>query len=154
VNRRAAGSDRQFRTRSSKVFACQVMRNVVQGPPGCYECVRIISSQELTMNWRSNQRYDIVDDTSLLQRILFLRPYVPILGTKPSGRAQSPKFASTRCVRINWRRETRRREEGLVVVLIDIDADLQLMVKSIAFSLHPPKHRCCSSSTLDQQFVA
>ncbi len=47
VNRRAAGSNRQFRTRSSKVFACQVMRNIVQGPPGCYECVAIISSQEL-----------------------------------------------------------------------------------------------------------
>ena len=43
------GSDRQFRTRSSKVFACQGMRNVVQGPPGCYECVAIISSQELTV---------------------------------------------------------------------------------------------------------
>ena len=70
VNRRAAGSDHQFRTRSSKVFACQGMRNVVQGPPGCYECVAIISSQELTMTRRSNRRYDIVNNTSLLRWIL------------------------------------------------------------------------------------
>ena len=81
--------------------------------------------------------------------------HVPIfLGTKPSGRAQFPKFVLMRCVRINWRRETRRREEGLVVVLIEIDVDLQLIVTSIAFSLHPPKHHCCLSSTLDRQFVA
>ena len=29
VNRQAAGSDRQYRTRSSEVFACQGMRNIV-----------------------------------------------------------------------------------------------------------------------------
>ena len=69
VNRWAAGSDRQFRTRSSKVFACQGMCNVVQGPPGCYECVGIISSQELTVTRRSNRRYDIVNNTSLLRWI-------------------------------------------------------------------------------------
>ena len=69
VNRWAAGSDRQFRTRSSEVFACQGMRNVVQGPPGCYECVAIISSQELTVTRRSNWRYDIVNNTSLLRWI-------------------------------------------------------------------------------------
>jgi hypothetical protein len=69
VNRRAAGSDRQFRTRSSEVFACQGMHNVVQGPPGSYECVAIISSQELTMTRRSNRRYDFVNNTSLLRWI-------------------------------------------------------------------------------------
>ena len=69
VNRWAAGSDRQFRTRSSKVFACQGMRNVVQGPPGCYECVAINSSQELTVTRRSNRQYDIVNNTSLLRWI-------------------------------------------------------------------------------------
>ena len=50
-------------------FACQVMLNVVQGPPGCYECVAIISSQELTVTQRSNQQYDIVNNTSLLRWI-------------------------------------------------------------------------------------
>ena len=50
-------------------FACQGMRNVVQGPPGCYECVAIISSQELTVTRRSNRRYDIVNNTSLLRWI-------------------------------------------------------------------------------------
>jgi hypothetical protein len=29
-----------------------------------------------------------------------------------------------RCIRIYWRRETRRREEGLIVVVIEIDVDL------------------------------
>ncbi len=45
VYRRPAGSD------SSKVFACQGMRNIRQRPPGCYECVATIFHSELTMTW-------------------------------------------------------------------------------------------------------
>ena len=117
----AAGSDHQFQTRSSKVFACQGMRNIVQGPPGCYECVAIISSQELTMTRWSNRRYDIVNNTSLLRWILSCSHF---WGNKTLRSSSIPQICLMRCIRINWRRETRRREEGLIVVVIGIDVNL------------------------------
>ncbi len=92
VYRRAAGSDCQFWTRSSKVFACQGMCNVRQRPPGCYECVATISCQELTMTRRSNWRYDIVKDTSSLRWVLFLRPQVPIFGNKTLRSSSIPQI--------------------------------------------------------------
>ena len=149
VNRRAAGSDRQFRTRSSEVLACQGMRNVVQGPPGCYECVAIISSQELTVTRRSNRRYDIVNNTSLLRWI----PVCSHFGNKTLRSSSIPQFCfdALRQNQLEKGNKEKRRKPGVV---IEIDVNIQLIVKSIAFSLHPPKHRCCSSSTLDRQFVA
>jgi hypothetical protein len=70
---------------------------------------------------------------------------MPIVQTKPSGRAQFPKFVLTRRVRINWRGETRRIEENLVVV-IEMNMDLQLIVKPIALS--PPAQTLNSTDSL------
>jgi hypothetical protein len=71
-----------------------------------------------------------VDDNFLDRRAhRFDRSRTSACMPKPSGRAQFPKFVSTCSVRINGRRESRRREEVIVV--------LQLIVKSIT-SLSPP----------------
>ena len=84
----------------------------------------------------------------------------PFFGNKTLRSSSIPQICLMRCIRINWRRETRRREEGLVIIIviidivIEIDVYLQLIVNSITLSLQLPKHHHWSSSTLNPQFVA